>query len=29
VRDGSHYFAKSLKEQNVNIAKAKAECPAS
>lgn len=29
VRDGSHYFAKSLKEQNANIAKAKAECPAS
>jgi UPF0755 protein len=29
VRDGSHYFAKSLAEQNANIAKAKAECPAS
>ncbi len=28
VRDGSHYFAKSLPEQNANIAKAKAECPA-
>lgn len=29
VRDGSHYFAKTLKQQNANIAKAKAECPAS
>jgi UPF0755 protein len=29
VRDGSHYFAKSLGEQNANIAKANAECPAS
>jgi UPF0755 protein len=28
VRDGSHYFAKTLNEQNANIAKAKAECPA-
>ncbi len=29
VRDGSHYFAKTLDEQNANIAKANAECPAS
>jgi UPF0755 protein len=29
VRDGSHYFAKTLKQQNANIAKANAECPAS
>ncbi len=29
VRDGSHYFAKTLPEQNANIAKANAECPAS
>ncbi len=29
VRDGSHYFAKTLAEQNANIAKANAECPAS
>jgi UPF0755 protein len=28
VRDGSHYFAKTLPEQNANIAKANAECPA-
>ena len=28
VRDGSHYFAKTLPEQNANIAKASAECPA-
>lgn len=28
VRDGSHYFAKNLIEQNANIAKANAECPA-
>lgn len=28
VRNGSHYFAKTLNEQNANIAKAKAECPA-
>lgn len=28
VRDGSHYFAKSLNEQNANIAKANGECPA-
>ncbi|MGZ8562401.1 MAG: endolytic transglycosylase MltG [Candidatus Limnocylindria bacterium] len=28
VRDGSHYFAKTLPEQNANIAKADAECPA-
>jgi UPF0755 protein len=28
VRDGSHYFAKTLPEQNANIAKATAECPA-
>jgi UPF0755 protein len=27
-RDGSHYFAKNLAEQNANIAKASAECPA-
>jgi UPF0755 protein len=26
-RDGSHYFARTLPEQNVNIAKANAECP--
>jgi len=29
VRDGSHYFARNLAEQNANIAKANAECPAS
>jgi UPF0755 protein len=29
VRDGSHYFAATLPEQNANIAKANAECPAS
>jgi UPF0755 protein len=29
VRDGSHYFAKTNAEQNANIAKANAECPAS
>ena len=29
VRDGSHYFAKTLPQQNANIAKANAECPAS
>jgi len=28
VRDGSHYFAATLKGQNANIAKANAECPA-
>ena len=28
VRDGSHYFAATLPEQNANIAKANAECPA-
>ncbi|MGZ6372738.1 MAG: endolytic transglycosylase MltG [Candidatus Limnocylindria bacterium] len=28
VRDGSHYFAKTLSQQNANIAKANAECPA-
>ena len=28
VRDGSHYFAASNDEQNANIAKANAECPA-
>jgi UPF0755 protein len=28
VRDGSHYFAKTNAEQNANIAKASAECPA-
>ena len=28
VRDGSHYFATNLAEQNANIAKANAECPA-
>ncbi|MEP6808030.1 MAG: endolytic transglycosylase MltG [Chloroflexota bacterium] len=28
VRDGSHYFAKTLPQQNANIAKANAECPA-
>jgi UPF0755 protein len=28
VRDGSHYFAKSLAEHNANIAKANGECPA-
>ena len=28
ARDGSHYFAKSLGEQNANIAKANGECPA-
>jgi UPF0755 protein len=28
VRDGSHYFAKNLVQQNANIAKANAECPA-
>jgi UPF0755 protein len=28
VRDGSHYFAKNLVQQNANIAKADAECPA-
>jgi UPF0755 protein len=28
VRNGSHYFAKTLTEQNANIAKAIAECPA-
>jgi UPF0755 protein len=27
-RDGSHYFATNLAEQNANIAKANAECPA-
>jgi UPF0755 protein len=27
VRDGSHYFAKNLVQQNANIAKANAECP--
>jgi UPF0755 protein len=27
-RDGSHYFAKTLPQQNENIAKANAECPA-
>ena len=27
-RDGSHYFARNLAEQNANIAKANAECPA-
>ena len=26
VRDGSHYFAKTLTEYNANIAKANAEC---
>lgn len=29
VRDGSHYFAKTLAQQTANIAKANAECPAS
>jgi UPF0755 protein len=28
VRDGSHYFAKTLNEQTANIAKASGECPA-
>lgn len=28
VRDGSHYFARTLPEQTANIAKANAECPA-
>ena len=28
VRDGSHYFAKTNSEQNANIAKTNAECPA-
>jgi len=28
-RDGSHYFAKTLAQQEANIAKANAECPAS
>jgi UPF0755 protein len=27
ARDGSHYFAKTLPQQNVNIAKANGECP--
>jgi UPF0755 protein len=27
-RDGSHYFARTLAQQDVNIARAKAECPA-
>ena len=27
VRDGSHYFAKTLAQHNANIAKAKGECP--
>ena len=27
-RDGSHYFAKTLAQQEANIAKANAECPA-
>jgi peptidoglycan lytic transglycosylase G len=29
VRDGSHYFAKTLAQHNANVAKASAECPAS
>ena len=27
-RDGSHYFARTLAEQQANIARANAECPA-